>query len=431
MDSPNGVLANVLARPRDLLAPSLRENRPDSIVLDVGAQLNAPPHLGTCLVLACAFVLGQDLGEPARVRFTALDNAPHEQRDGYQRSVHHAIGAEGVADLIERHYRRMLETFTASSGVPYELLTYTEVQRSRDFRREFLLSLRDMDRIRWALSPSVGRPHLRLPCPACGWADKRAERTQIRTDGVIEAVCPGHGSYRVTVTEEPRCYVDLATLYRNYVKERQAQRRRETLSVMIKGADWALASPLVDRALAEVGVLPPPRVFCPMVLTSTGAKLAKSHGVQLAPPADPAAVLGVARSLLAHPRHFFRNFTVQELNHLMAATRTWDLSLYRDSFDLVSSGRKHVEVRVSYPKFHDMAPGHRIRFTSEGVECLTRVERVARYSSFEELLDAEGAERVNPDFGRDEQLKRIRSIYPPEKEALGPLAIELTLLRDQ
>jgi ASC-1-like (ASCH) protein len=200
---------------------------------------------------------------------------------------------------------------------------------------------------------------------------------------------------------------------------------------MVKGADWALASPLVDRALAEVGVFSPPRLFCPMVLTATGAKLAKSHPGRLAPPADPAAVLEVARLLVTHPRLFFRNYTVQELNRLMAATRIWDLTLYRDSFDLISSGRKQIEVRVSYPKFRDMAPGQRIRFSSEGVQCLARVERVARYSSFEELLDAEGVDRVNPDLGRDQQLKRIRSIYPPEKEALGPLAIELTLLSGQ
>jgi hypothetical protein len=58
-------------------------------------------------------------------------------------------------------------------------------------------------------------------------------------------------------------------------------------------------------------------------------------------------------------------------------------------------------------------------------ECLTRVKRVARYDSFEALLDAEGPEKVNPASPRDQQLASIRRIYGPEKEALGVLAIEI------
>ncbi|MGP4105300.1 hypothetical protein [Nonomuraea sp. KM90] len=60
---------------------------------------------------------------------------------------------------------------------------------------------------------------------------------------------------------------------------------------------------------------------------------------------------------------------------------------------------------------------------------LTGVKRVARYASFEEMLDAEGAANVNPDSPREQQLANIRRIYGPEKEAPGVLTIKIELLQ--
>jgi ASC-1-like (ASCH) protein len=105
--------------------------------------------------------------------------------------------------------------------------------------------------------------------------------------------------------------------------------------------------------------------------------------------------------------------------------RVREMNLYRRYFDLVTDGTKTVEVRVCYPNLDDLAEGDHIRFICGRDECLTRVRRVARYDSFEALLDAEGPEKVNPASARDQQLASIRQIYAPEKEALGVLAIEI------
>jgi ASC-1-like (ASCH) protein len=105
--------------------------------------------------------------------------------------------------------------------------------------------------------------------------------------------------------------------------------------------------------------------------------------------------------------------------------RIWEMSLRRVYFDLVASGRKSIEVRVCYPKLDGLGAGDRIRFMCGGDDCLTRVARVAVYTSFEEMIDAEGAENVNPDLSRDQQLADIRDIYGPEKEALGVMAVEV------
>jgi ASC-1-like (ASCH) protein len=109
--------------------------------------------------------------------------------------------------------------------------------------------------------------------------------------------------------------------------------------------------------------------------------------------------------------------------------RRHELNLYRRYFDLVTAGRKQIEVRVRYPHFADMAAGDSIRFRIKGTDetCDVRVLRVTEYPDFEALLDGEGPANVNPSAGREEQLANIRAIYPPEKEALGALAIEIEL----
>ncbi|MER6331874.1 ASCH domain-containing protein [Streptomyces sp. NPDC001034] len=114
-----------------------------------------------------------------------------------------------------------------------------------------------------------------------------------------------------------------------------------------------------------------------------------------------------------------------------ATARRHELNLYRRYFDLVAAGCKTIEVRVRYPRLAGMTAGDTIRFRIKGTNetCDVRVLRVTEYADFEALLDGEGPANVNPTASREEQLTNIRGIYPPEKEALGALAIEVELLR--
>ncbi|WP_369405788.1 ASCH domain-containing protein, partial [Streptacidiphilus anmyonensis] len=297
-----------------------------------------------------------------------------------------------------------------------------------------------------------------LPCPQCGWAEKRAERTRLVSVGdataTIAAVCTDHGDYEVTVTPEPGPYLDLATLYRNLVKERVLLAEPATLPVMVKGGDWAPGCQLVDGAFAALrGVAPPPRIFTPMVLTDSGAKLSKSliRDERVPKPSGVRpwmldatswdgtvddfadAMVWLVRLMLTDPKHFYRSYTTLEVDRLMSTRtitptqpqRARHMNLYRCYFDLVASGRKTIEVRVQYDNLRRLEAGQYIRFACGKDECLTKVVRVARYSSFEEMLDTEGPANVNPDSPRDEQLTNIRKIYGPEKEALGVLAIQI------
>ncbi|MFG3195983.1 ASCH domain-containing protein [Streptomyces sp. NPDC048208] len=110
--------------------------------------------------------------------------------------------------------------------------------------------------------------------------------------------------------------------------------------------------------------------------------------------------------------------------------RVHDLNLYRQYFDLVAAGTKTIEVRVKYPHLTGLAAGEVIRFRVKGTDetCDVRILRVTEYADFESMLDTEGPHQVNPTADREQQLTDIRGIYPPEKEALGVLAVEIERL---
>lgn len=145
------------------------------------------------------------------------------------------------------------------------------------------------------------------------------------------------------------------------------------------------------------------------------------------------ALLWLVSRLLTDPKHFFRSFTAQELGRLMAArpnslataTRARDMPIYKRYYDLIAGGTKTIEVRVAYTSMLRIKAGDQIRFTCRNENTLTRVKRVTRYTSFDEMFDHESADAINPTADRAEQLQAIREIFPPEKEALGVLAIEI------
>ena len=470
--SPNSVLANALLRSIDILRPRVQSARPARIEFVVGTQINGAPHLGTNLVQAAAFQLAKiahrEFSVDTAVRFGALDNAPYEvvldpeTYHAYQQTYYHALGKGQIRELIEGYYRAFFDSLSEATDTEYVVETYTDQQAAPGFRAEFLRSLEHLEDIRWWLAPSHGVVHIRLPCPECGWAEKRADRTKLAhldEDGAaFTAVCLDHGRYEVHVDpEDDAPYLDLATLYRNLIKERTSGRDVNTLHVMMKGGDWVFGCQLVDGALGALGTLAaqmPMRIFTPQVLARTGAKLSKSLLREQGPRALPAgvepwmldtttwpgsvddyvdALVWLVSELLTDPKHFFRAFTVKELGRVMSArptilpTRAHEMGIYKRYFDLIASGRKTTEIRVNDSSRKKIREGSLIRFRCRDEEILTRVTRVARYSTFEEMFDHEDVASVNPSATREEQLVNIRQIYPPEREALGVVAIGIAV----
>ncbi|APD18558.1 tRNA synthetase [Streptomyces phage Picard] len=354
--SPNTVLANALSHAEDVLSPRILDTHPERIVLVVGTQINGAPHIGTSLVQTLTFAtaarLRQKFGVPTNVVFAALDNAPHTVvTDGasghrYQRAYVHALGEQAIVEQVDQMYRPLFDALSHRLKVPYEVDTYTQQQAAEHFRRTWLRVLPRMDAARWYLAPSSGVAHVRVPCPVpdCGWAEKYAERTRVHPDGpehaTVTAVCLHHGAYEVTITPTDGGYLDLATLYRNLVKELALTGSHGTMHVMVKGTDWMPGSQLVDGALQAVGLSRgqlPARLFCPQIVTDTGAKLSKSliREGRAALPVGAAPwmldtrewpgsfteyvdrLLDMVEVVLSDPRHFFRSYSAGELARMM------------------------------------------------------------------------------------------------------------------
>jgi FMN phosphatase YigB (HAD superfamily)/ASC-1-like (ASCH) protein len=89
----------------------------------------------------------------------------------------------------------------------------------------------------------------------------------------------------------------------------------------------------------------------------------------------------------------------------------------------ILAGSKSIEVRVAYKNIQRLQPGSWLRLNDRH---LARIERVGRYASFEELLTREDAAAIAPGLTPQELLVALRELYPPEKEALGAVALEIT-----
>ena len=108
-----------------------------------------------------------------------------------------------------------------------------------------------------------------------------------------------------------------------------------------------------------------------------------------------------------------------------------EINIRKEYLKLIIDGVKTVEVRVGYPRMRSIQPGQELTFVSGDQRVPTTVKRVTEYPSFEEMLGREDARSIGGDLGesRENLLAVIRNIYPPEKERLGVLAIEIELVR--
>lgn len=88
----------------------------------------------------------------------------------------------------------------------------------------------------------------------------------------------------------------------------------------------------------------------------------------------------------------------------------------------ILAGRKTIEVRVGYDNIQRLRAGDQLKLNDQH---LITIRRIGRYADFEEMLAHEDPVAIAPDLPADELLGAIREIYPPEKEALGAIALEL------
>jgi ASC-1-like (ASCH) protein len=102
--------------------------------------------------------------------------------------------------------------------------------------------------------------------------------------------------------------------------------------------------------------------------------------------------------------------------------RTKTLWIRNEYLAEILDGRKTVEVRVAYSNIARLQPGDRLLLNDRHPFV---IRRVGRYADFDDLLASEDPAAIAPDLTREALLSTLRSIYPPEKEALGVVALEI------
>lgn len=106
----------------------------------------------------------------------------------------------------------------------------------------------------------------------------------------------------------------------------------------------------------------------------------------------------------------------------MARTKT--LWIKAEYLRPILDGRKTVEVRVAYSNIARLRPGDVLLLNDRYRYVITDVRR---YPDFEALVTAEDPATIAPDLpDRRALLAACRAIYPPEKEALGVIALAIT-----
>ena len=106
----------------------------------------------------------------------------------------------------------------------------------------------------------------------------------------------------------------------------------------------------------------------------------------------------------------------------MTPTRVKTLWIRPEYLGQILSGVKTVEVRVGYDNIRRLQSGDELRLNGQHQY---RIVRTAHYTSFEEMLELEDAETIAPGLSSTELLARCRELYPPDKEALGVVVLEL------
>ena len=96
-------------------------------------------------------------------------------------------------------------------------------------------------------------------------------------------------------------------------------------------------------------------------------------------------------------------------------------------FDLIYSGKKNLEVRVGYNSINRIQVGEFIQLITHMSNCDVQVSAIRRYQTFEAMLEKEPYDRIAPDSSSQaELLALLKHIYPPDKERLGVVVLELT-----
>lgn len=127
------------------------------------------------------------------------------------------------------------------------------------------------------------------------------------------------------------------------------------------------------------------------------------------------------------PGAYKENVVTQQWGCLLgknASVRT--LRIQNRYLSMIKNGQKTLEIRVAYDHIKTIKPGDLIKLVSSSDQIICRIRKIRRYPDLDQMLRHEDVERALPGLKPDEALQRLREIYPPDKEQLGIVVLELS-----
>ena len=117
-------------------------------------------------------------------------------------------------------------------------------------------------------------------------------------------------------------------------------------------------------------------------------------------------------------------------------TQQWSLNIDSEDFmrtmrvkqrylDYIKAGTKPLEVRVGYDSIKSIKAGERIRLASRDDSQVVVVRDVRAYDSFDEMAMIENLSHVVPGQRPAAVLKTLKEIYPPSREQLGVIVLNV------
>ncbi|NTW29836.1 MAG: ASCH domain-containing protein [Candidatus Moranbacteria bacterium] len=128
----------------------------------------------------------------------------------------------------------------------------------------------------------------------------------------------------------------------------------------------------------------------------------------------------------ALPNAYRQNIVTQQWSLNIGETLMRTMRIKQRFFDLIKSGKKPLEVRVGYDSIKRIRAGEQINLETHTSRLTVKITAVRNYDSFEAMLKKEPFGKIAPDVSSEsELLDLLKRIYPPNKEALGVIVLEI------
>jgi len=212
---------------------------------------------------------------------------------------------------------------------------------------------------------------------------------------------------------------EVVTSYVYFARDRTGAYRAAAVASTKKGASlkvMPLAATDLDAFRAMITDLP-------ALLMRKGRKVF----IHLSPDSRQVAALQAANWTLEAllPDAYSSDSVTQQWGYLLGKDVRMALRIKPEFQRQIAEGRKTLEIRVGYDQIKRIEAGTTIVLTSHEGEMPCDVVAVRNYPDFAEMLECEDVGRVLPGIPRGEALGQLRKIYPPAKERLGVVVLEL------